>query len=706
MPSLIGELRRRNVFKVAVTYAIVAWLLIQVASIFLPTFDAPRWVLQTVTFVIVLGFPAAIALAWAYELTPEGVRPASATSAGAAPAEGRPVRRFDRLLSAAVLGLLVLALALLITSNDVVRARRTPVDASTEAPTYTAAIVLPQSLRLGTAGGLDASSASSPSGRFALSPDGRQLAIVATDSGGQQTLWLRPLESDIMQPLAGTEGAEFPFWSPNSRSIAFIAQGKLKRLDLAGGAPITLAEATIGATGAWSRDDVILYTPAGGSPINRVSAQGGTPMPATTLATAAGDVQHWYPSFLPDGRHFLYFAVGSVDNATHPRAVMLGSLETPAGPDKLLVEGGSNAKYASGHLLFARNGTLIAQAFDSGTLELVGEPIPVVEHVQIAGLGTTGVTGAFTVSENGMLAYQTGTVFHSRLVWFDRSGAQLAALGDHADYGDVTLSPDGTRAAVSVMDARVGTRDLWIFDIARGIRDRQTFDPADDFAPVWSEDGQQLVFSSRRADGIDLYRKRVGTGTEETLFADSLGKFVVDWSADGRYIVYIAGGGIIARSDLWILPLARGERAYPFAESTFVETHGQFSPDGRWLAYTSSETGRREVYVAPFPGPGARRQISTTGGGWPRWGRDGREIFYLASDNALVAAAIDASSGALAVVGEERLFTAQPRPFARLDAYPYDVAPDGQRFIVNVTVDAPVSVPMTLVVNWPRLTRR
>lgn len=704
MRSFIGELKRRNVFKVAITYAIVAWVLIQASAIILPTFDAPRWAVQTITFLILLGFPVAAVLAWAYELTPDGIRPASQAADDVhPPAKGPPGRALDRILSLTLIVLLILALPFLVANSGLFSGGRPTADHNAEAPALTASIVLPEGLRLGmVSGGVGVTLASPAAGRFALSPDGRQLVLVASDAGGRAMLWLRPLDSGVAQPLPGTEDGQYPFWSPDSRSIAFIAGGRLKRLDLASGSAITLADAGLGATGTWNRDGVILFTPRGGGPIHRISEQGGASTPVTALDEDGGETQHWYPWFLPDGRHFLYFAVGGPGDAISSRAVMVGSLDAPEGPGRLLVEPGSNAKFANGYLLFARGGTLVAQVLDTEALELRGEPSPVVESLQIAGLGTTGSAGAFSVSDNGILVFQVGGGFRSQLAWFDRSGTELARLGEPADYADVRLSPDGMRAAVSVLDPMAGTRDLWTFDVARGVRVRQTFDPADDFAPVWSPDGSDLAFSSWRNARIDLYLKRAGAA-EELLFSDALGQFVSDWSPDGRFIVYVAGGGVILRSDLWILPVGRGDRAYPFAQSPFPETHGQFSPDGRWLAFTSAETGRLEVYVAPFPGPGEKQQISTSGGGWPRWARDGTELFYLAEDNTLTAVAVDPSGGSFHIRGEQPLFGARPRPRARLDAYPYDVGPDGRRFLINVPVGEPVPAPVTLVTNWPRL---
>ena len=556
------------------------------------------------------------------------------------------------------------------------------------------AIVPPDGVRLGVG---------NPSGRFAMSPDGRRIAMVAVDRGETPSLWVRPLDTDVAQPLAGTENASFPFWSPDSRSIAFLAQGKLKRIEAAGGPVVTLCDATLSSGGTWNSDNVILFTPRPGSSIHRVAATGGTPVPVTTLNPEKGDAQHFHPSFLPDGRHFLYFVVGSKSGGiTDPRAVEIGSLD-PQELTKEIVPEGSNAQYANGHLIFLREGTLVAQRFDTERLQLSGQPLPLVEQVQIAGAGSTGVAGAFSVSNTGVLAYQVGLITRSQLAWFDRSGKQLGTLGDQADYGEVNLSPDDSRAAVSILDASAATRDLWVVDVARGLRERLTFDPSDDFAPLWSPDGSRIIYSSRRRQGtIHLYeRASSGTGKEQLVFEDGLGKFASDWSADGRFVAFIGGGGIIARSDIWVLSLHGERKAAPFVEGPFPESHAQFSPDARWIAYMSSDSGRPELYVSAYPGSSERHRVSTDGGGWPRWRHDGKELFYLAPDGTLMAVPVDGQSPTFKVGAGRALFKVRLRPVVRLDAAKYDVSIDGQRFLINTFVEEMTSPAIQLVVNWP-----
>ncbi len=561
-----------------------------------------------------------------------------------------------------------------------------------DARTYRSSILLPEDVGFST----------SPAGRFALSPDGRRLAFTAMDGTGRSLLWVRSLNATVAQPLAGTDGAAFPFWSPDSRFVAFLAQGKLKKIEASGGPTTTLCDALFNSTGAWNREDVILFTPAGGAPLHRISALGGTPIPATKLDTASGDAQHWFPFFLPDGRHFLYFVLGSkTGGAIDPRAVYVGSLDS-AEPSKLVLQGGSNAKYADGHVVFLRGRTLMAQQFDVERLELNGEAAPLAEQVQVPGAGDTGTAGAFSVADSGALVYQTGLdEVRSQLAWFDREGKQSGLLGDQADYTDVTLSADGRRAVVSVLDAARGGRDLWIYDVARGLRTRFTSDAADEIGPVWTPDLSRVIFASGRKGGFDVYQKQSsGSANEELLLEETLGEFPESLSPDGRFLLYVSGSGTLRRSDLFVLPLGGERKPFPFLNTPFVETQGQFSPDGQWIAYSSSESGQYEIYVAPFPGPGNRWRVSPAGGSWPRWRRDGHEIFYLAPGNALTSATVSAQGSDFKVGVVRPLFKVHPRPLVRLDAFPFDVAPDGQRFIVNSFVEETASTAITLMVNW------
>lgn len=536
----------------------------------------------------------------------------------------------------------------------------------------------------------------------AVSPDGRRLAFAAVGPDGRRLLWIRLLDSASAQPLAGTEGGSVPFWSPDSRVVAFMAGGQLRKIDVDSGSSLTVCDAPGGLDGSWSRDDVILFaaTISDRRVLWRVPAAGGTPAPATTLDVAAGDNRHTAPFFLPDGRHYLYLVIGSkAKGPNDPRAVYVGSLDT-TGPGTLLFEGGSNVKYANGHLLFLRGQTLMAQPFDPARLHLTGEPAPLAEQVDTR--GASGAIGAYSVSEAGVLAYVTYSGDRSRLVWFDRAGKQTGVLGDEADYGDVELSPSGGHVAVSILDPVRRTRDIWVYDVARGLPARFTFDPGEEVAAIWSPDGSRVAFSARRKESFDVFAKTAsGAGSDDALLVDaSHDDYPLSWSPDGRFILLAAsvvGGGLGSSTDLLVLPTEADGTPLPVVQTPFNEGPGRVSPDGRWVAYQSNESGRSEVYVSSFPKPGGKWQISLAGGSFPRWRKDGKEIVYLAPDNRLMAAAVNGTGSAFEVGATLPLF--QTRLGGPASSYRYDVAPDGQTFLVSTLAEAP-STSISLLVNW------
>jgi dipeptidyl aminopeptidase/acylaminoacyl peptidase len=363
--------------------------------------------------------------------------------------------------------------------------------------------------------------------------------------------------------------------------------------------------------------------------------------------------------------------------------------------------------YAAGHLLFVREQTLLAQPFDVQRLELTGTAVPIAEDVAVG--GASGVLGGFAVSQNGVLAYQpgpsevggSGAGTPTRLTWFDRSGNEIAAFGDRAGHGDLELAPGGTRVAVSLFDLAQRTRDIWHFDIGRGLRTRFTFDAADELATVWSPDGSRVVFNAFRNGRFDLYQKASnGIGAEEMLLGDSLNKVPLDWSSDGRFVLFSSSSTPGTQTDLWVLPLFGDRKPFPFLQTPANELRGRFSPDGRWIAYVSNESGRNDVYVAPFSGRGSKWQISAAGGNFPRWRRDGKEIFYLAPDNTLMSVGVNGAGSAFETGTVRPLFQARVSIQAR---WMYDVSPDGQRFLVNALAQETTSVPLTLLVNWASL---
>jgi Tol biopolymer transport system component len=534
---------------------------------------------------------------------------------------------------------------------------------------------------------------SGQTGSLSVSPDGRWVAFVTGSTEGKYLLWVRSLDALAAQALAGTDGASSPFWSPDSRFLGFFAGGKLKKIEVSGGPPITLCDAPDNRGGTWSRDGVIVFAPNYPGILQKVSASGGVPAAATMLG--AGEIAHVRPIFLPDGRHFLYNA-----NTNSASGVPIYMASLDSNERKLLFNtDGSNVFYTQEHILFLRETTLMAQPFDSRRLVFTGEAFPVAEEIQTQ--PGTPPYGVFSASDNGVLAYQTGTAAAGlQLVWFDRTGKQIGVLGDLARYADLQLSPDGKRASVSIPDQLGKGRDIWLYDVARGLRTRFTFDPADEFTSVWSPDGSRVVFNSRRKGHLDLFQKASsGAGTEEVLLEDNVDKYPESWSPDGRFILYATGGSTTSTtgSDLFVLPLSGDRKPFPFLNTQFNEGQGQFSPDGRWIAYRSDESGRGEVYVAPFPGAGGKWQISTGGGIYPRWRRDGTEILYFTPDNRLMAATVNGKGGNFEVGVVKPLFgTRAPIGFR----YPYDVSADGQRFLINTLPEQATSAPITVVVNW------
>jgi Tol biopolymer transport system component len=533
-------------------------------------------------------------------------------------------------------------------------------------------------------------------GPVMISPDGRMLAFSAQGADGIQMLYVRAVDSLAAQPLAGTAGAGMPFWSPDGRSIGFFADGKLKRIEASGGPALTICEVgVVGRGGTWNREGVIVFAPAPNGPLHKVRDSGGPSTPVTQVDTTRGETSHRWPQFLPDGKHFLFFArLGALGTSNENNGILIGSLD--GSPLKFLLRTQANAAYASGYLLFLRGNTLMAQPFDLDRLDLVGEAVPLAEQIQ----GETGsALGVFSASQTGVLAYQTGgETVESSLFWRDRAGKQTGPLGDPAVYMDLSLSRDRQKVAVSLVDPVAGPPDIWIYEVSRGLRSRFTFDPAADRRPIWSPDGARLAFSSNRKGQFNLYiRSFAGSGTEELLLEDDRETFPTDWSSDGRYILFHTRGDPKTLSDVWALPLSGDRKPIPVVQTQFRELEAVFSPDGRWIAYTSEESGRFEVYVTPFPGPGRKWQVSTSGGDLPHWSGTGREIFFVGTGERIMAAEVSASGDTFQVGRTQQLFEIRSQRPGNV----FDVTPDGQRFLVNTAPQLQISVPITLVVNWP-----
>ncbi|HXT74273.1 MAG TPA: protein kinase [Candidatus Angelobacter sp.] len=534
---------------------------------------------------------------------------------------------------------------------------------------------------------------------FAISPDGLRLAYVALGPDGRSLLWVRPMDSLQAQPLDGTEGASMPFWSADSRFIGFFAGGKLKKIEASGGPPLTLADAPGGRGGTWNRDGTILFVPFFSTPLFRVSAAGGAATPVTALDRSRNESTNRWPYFLPDGRHFLYLAGNPLTPTGSPtNSIMVGSLDSKE--TKFLFHNHSNAIYASGHLLFLRQNTLMAQPFDTKRLELYGDAIPIAEDVEDV---APRVQGSFSASDNGTLAYlETGSAGR-QLLWFDRSGKQVGAVPGTDSYADPQLSPDGKKLAFVVESPAT---DLWIYDIARSVKTRFTFGSGNE-GPRWSHDGTQIAYTSIRNGEFGIYAKAAdGSGHEEVLVPPGPEQiYPLDWSPDGKLLAYSGWElGTTAQSQLWILPL-KDRKPYIVSQLQQSSTPStRFSPDGKWLAYSSTESGRSEVYVTPFPGPGGKWQVSTDGGSFPQWGHDGSELFYISPDDKLMSVQVK-ENGSSFVVGTVRpLFQTKPY-FGLFTANLFDVTADGQRFIIPYD-SGQANRTISLVLNWPALLKK
>jgi serine/threonine protein kinase/Tol biopolymer transport system component len=528
-------------------------------------------------------------------------------------------------------------------------------------------------------------------GPAAVSPDGTKIVFTARDDNGNPVLWIRHMDQTEARIIPGTEGAGYPFWSPDSRSIGFIANGKLKRVDSGGGPPLTLCDATVGKGGSWNADDVILFAPSFNGPIHRVPAAGGVSVAITEVDNEAGQNSHRFPCFLPDGLHFLYLAraAAATGNDVSGSAIFLGSLDD--GSSRELFKCQSQVIFASGHLLFVRESALMARPFDIERLEFTGDAFPIVDHVNFLPAASRGI---FDASQNGVLIYLAGASTPGGQIEFvDRTGATISTIGDRAIYSSPTISPDGTRIAVEVTDSRNATWDVWVFDIARGVRTRFTFGPsALNGDPVWAPDGSRLLYRSDRGVKANLYAKSfAGSATEELILDTSSPKDPTDWSRDGKYILYNEYSNS-ANAGIWVLPMDGDREPFEFITTDFVEIHPRFSPDGKWVAYSSDESGRYEVYIAPFPGPGRKWQISSNGGLQPRWRGDSRELFFQSPSGQVMSAELENVDGELIVGADTALFDFQ-------NGGDYDVTDDGQKFLIIRDFDK-VMTPLTLVINW------
>jgi serine/threonine protein kinase len=543
------------------------------------------------------------------------------------------------------------------------------------------------------------------SGPPSLSPDGSKIAFVVTAADGTRKLWVRSLGSVAAHALEGTDGASLQFWSPDSQDLGFFANGKLRRIPATGGSPLDLSDVSSvvirGAT--WGADDVILFTPTVGSGLFEVHANASrtAAQPLTQLNAARKEISHRWPQFLPDGKHFLFFSESAIRENSGTYA---GSVD--GGEPKLVVRGNRATVYAApGYLLSLREGVLMAQRFDPDTFEVSGNAIPVADHVEAG--SAPFYSGNFSVSQSGgYLVYDPGSggaPIH--LLWLDRQGTQLGEMEPPADYESPRLSPDGKKLAITVVDPFRSVFDIWIQDLAKGTRTRLTFSEGPiNIAPSWSPDGSTIAFQSNPSGRYGLYQRAAdGTGESTLLFADDANQRVPRTSRDGRYLVFQHQTSSGSPTQIWSLPLFGDRKPSPVIEGHTDALAPDLSPDSKWLAYVSAESGRDEVYIVPFGHTGGKWQISAAGGDLPRWRADGKELFFLSQDNKMTSAEITESANSIEVGKVQALFQTHAVP---VSSWSYDVTADGKKFVV-VSEDLQLRFqPVTLITNWTELLKQ
>ncbi|MBZ5722352.1 MAG: protein kinase [Acidobacteriia bacterium] len=530
-----------------------------------------------------------------------------------------------------------------------------------------------------------------PTNDLALSPDQRTVAMVAYSAqANDYVLWTYEVGGRRSTPVEGTQGASYPFWSPDSRSIGFFADGKLKKVDVTGGQSQVVCDAPNGRGGAWNRDGVIVFSPDALGGLFRVSATGGSPIELTKLDKSRFESSHRWPVFLPDGKHLIYLAA-NFSGKPEMNAIFLGSLDST--DRRLLVSSTANAAYADpGYLVYLRDKTLVAQPFDRRSYALSGEAHALSDEV----LFLPQVDRAIFSVSSEVLVTQTGKgAYLSQLTWFDRSGKPVGTVGQPGWYDNVRLSPDGRRVAADQTDPDGRNIDVWVHELARGTATRMTFHPALDQSPVWSADSQKILFASNRTGNFSLYLKNAdGSGSEEQL-AD-LGAALFnpwDWSRDGKYILFRKANEL----GYFTWP----ERvATTLMQAKWTVRGAQFSPDGRWIAYASNETGNMEVYVSPFPSINGKWQVSSAGGQEPKWRNDGKELFYVSADGKIMAVPVSAGASFEAGTAVALFQTHRRQPMSSQDLFSYDVSGDGQKFLVATKLDEPSAAPLSVLLNW------
>jgi Tol biopolymer transport system component len=533
-----------------------------------------------------------------------------------------------------------------------------------------------------------------PASDLALSPDGRILVLVAySDQANKNMIWTQEVGSRQVTAVPGTEDASHPFWSPDSRSVGFFAQGRLKKVDVFSGTSAqVLCDAPHGRGGAWNRDGVILFSPEVFTGLQRVSSAGGAPIEVTKPDPSRFESSHRWPEFLPDQRHFLYTAA-NFSGRFEKNMIYVGALESDE--KRPIVSASSNAAYADpGYLLYWRDNALVAQRFDSRSYTVSGEPHTISDEVQYFPQTDLAV---FDVAGKGTLAVQTGKgAAKSQLLWLDRGGKQVGAVvGPAGAFSNPGLSPDGRRVAFDQTERDGRHQDIWIHELANNALTRLTFAPGLNQDPVWSPDGKRIVFTSSQKLFFNLYQKNAdGSGAEQQiadLGVPQQGPW--DWSRDGKYLL------VRKDAELWYMAVT-DRQPKPLLQGPWIVRNAQFSPDGRWVAYSSNETGNWEVYVSAFPNANSKWQVSRGGGEEPRWRRDGKELFYLSGDGKMTAVAVGTGSNFEAGPPVTLFQTHRRQPISAMDFFSYDVTSDGQRFLINAKLDEPNAAPLSIVLNW------
>jgi Tol biopolymer transport system component len=530
-----------------------------------------------------------------------------------------------------------------------------------------------------------------------ISPDGRHVAFIATDRNGDTWLYVRSFDSETARALPDTEDASQPFWAPDSQRLGFFANGQLKTISIAGGSARTIARAPVPRGGTWSHDDVIVFVAIpGGYPL-RVPAAGGEPVAVPAPGPEGATDTRWFPSFLPDDRHYLFFSRRMPDLTFR---VSVGSIDSTETRD--LVEASAGGVYAPpGYLLFQREGALMAQPFDAGTRQVSGTAVTIAERV---GFNAITYQGLYSASTTGRLAYQVSAM-GSELGWFDRNGNRLGTVAAEREYNSVCLTSDEKRIVYELATARTSDVDLWTQDLAGGPPTRLTFDPATDFYPVCSPTSQEVIFATLREGRPNLFRLALDApGSERPVIRSPAVKLATDWSNDGRFLVF----GLLDPKTNWdvmVMSLPEGAPS-PFAATAADESNGRLSPDGRWMAYLSNESGAREVFVQPFPATGVKWQVSRGGGSQVQWRRDGREIYYVTPDKTLMAVEVKPAGTNFAWGAPQALMQTRMTGWERSGAAccQYAVSRDGQRFLISTATNA--AIPITVSLNWTAALRR